>query len=216
MQEQIPHPPIVSRDAWESARAALLAEEKALTKMYDRVAAQRRRLPMVHMDKPYRFAGAEGDVTFAQMFAGQRQLIMYHFMYGPQNDVGCPVCTGFMNSLPDLSYLEQRDTRFVIVARAPYAKLAAHRTLSGIRFPFYSSYESDFNYDMKMSDERGEGQGVSVFFRIGDAVYHTYTALQRGVEGLASAQSFLDRTPYGRQLDFEDSPAGWPQHPTYG
>ena len=216
MENNIPHPPIVQRSEWDSARAALLAEEKALTKMYDRVAAQRRRLPMVKMDKPYRFTSADGAVPFAGLFAGQRQLIMYHFMYGPQNDVGCPVCTGFMNSLPDLSYLEQRDTRFVIVARAPYAKLAAHQTLSGIRFPFYSSYESDFNYDMKMSDERGEGQGISVFFRLGDDVFHTYTALQRGVEGLNSAQAFLDRTPYGRQQDFEESPAGWPQYPTYG
>ena len=129
--------------------------------MYDRVAAQRRRLPMVKMDKPYRFAGAEGDVTFAGLFAGQRQL-------------------------------------------------------SGIPFPFYSSFESDFNYDMQMSDERGEGQGISVFFRLGDAVFHTYTALQRGVEGFNSAQAFLDRTPYGRQQDFEDSPAGWPQYLTYG
>jgi predicted dithiol-disulfide oxidoreductase (DUF899 family) len=121
-----------------------------------------------------------------------------------------------MKSLPDLSYLEQRDTRFVIVARAPYAKLAVHRQLSGIPFPFYSSFESDFNYDMQMSDERGEGQGISVFFRLGDAVFHTYTALQRGVEGFNSAQAFLDRTPYGRQQDFEDSPAGWPQYLTYG
>jgi predicted dithiol-disulfide oxidoreductase (DUF899 family) len=216
MEEHIPHPPIVARPEWESARAQLLLEEKALTKMYDRVAAQRRRLPMVHMDKPYRFTGAEGDVSFAQLFAGKRQLIMYHFMYGPQNDVGCPVCTGFMLSLPDLASLEKRDSRFVIVARAPFEKLDAHRVQSGIRFPFYSSFQSDFNYDMKMSDPQGEGQGISVFFRLGDSVYHTYTALQRGVEGLSSAQSFLDRTPYGRQEDFEDSPPGWPQYPTYG
>ena len=215
-EHTIPHPPIVTMAEWETASAVLLAEEKALTRMYDRVAAQRRRLPMVLMDPAYRFYGPTGELTFAQLFNGLRQLVIYHFMYGADDSAGCPVCTGYMKSLPDLSDMERRDTRFIIVARAAFEKLEAHRVASGIRFPMYSSLGSRFNYDMGVSDERGEGQGVSVFFRLGDEVYLTYQTRQRGVEGLDASQAFLDRTPYGRQQDFEDSPAGWPQYPTYG
>lgn len=215
-EHNIPHPPIVSLAEWEQASAALLVEEKALTREYDRIAAKRRRLPMVKMNPAYRFYGPEGELTFAQLFNGLRQLVIYHFMYGPDDNAGCPVCTGYMTSLPDLSDMEKRDTRFVIVGHASYAKLAAHKQSSGIKFPMYSSLGSQFNYDMGVSDERGEGQGVSVFFRLGDEVFLTYKTRQRGVEGLDASQAFLDRTPYGRQLDFEDSPPGWPQYPTYG
>jgi predicted dithiol-disulfide oxidoreductase (DUF899 family) len=205
--EQIAHPPVADRQTWAEARHALLVAEKALTRERDRVNALRRRLPMVPVEN-YQFEGPDGALRLSDVFAGQRQLIIYHFM--------CPVCTHYMNELCDLSNLAERDTTFAIVAQAPFAKIQAHKTATGIRFPFYSSYGSQFNYDFNVSDERGEGQGVSVFFRIDDQVYHTYSTYQRGVEGLTSWDAFLDITPYGRQQDFEDSPPGWPQRPTYG
>jgi predicted dithiol-disulfide oxidoreductase (DUF899 family) len=103
------------------------------------------------------------------------------------------------------------------VAHAPIAKILDHKARAGIRFPMYSAFRNTFNYDFAMStSDGGEGQGVSVFFQRDGQVYHTYTTQQRGVEGLTSFDAFLDITPYGRQQDFEDSPAGWPQHPTYG
>lgn len=213
--EHIPHPPITDRQSWTEARQSLLAAEKALTRERDRVNALRRRLPMVPVEN-YQFEGPDGALRLSDVFAGQRQLIVYHFMFGPDWDAGCPVCTHYMNELCDLSGLATRDTTFAIVARAPIAKIMAHKAATGIRFPFYSSYGSQFNYDFNVSDERGEGQGVSVFFRMDEQVYHTYSTYQRGVEGLTSWDAFLDITPYGRQQDFEDSPPGWPQRSTYG
>lgn len=214
--ESIPHPPITARAEWEAARAELLRAEKSLTRERDRINALRRRLPMVHMTKDYVFDGPDGAMSFAEVFAGKRQLIMYHFMFGPDWEAGCPVCTAYINELGDLSSLATRDARFVVVARAPYAKIAAHKAAFDIKHPMYSSFRSTFNFDMGMSSDTGEGQGMSVFFRLDDQVYHTYTTQQRGVEGLTGVDAFLDITPYGRQQDFEDSPAGWPQRPTYG
>jgi len=212
----VAHPPIVGREEWEARRAELLVEEKAMTRALDRVNARRRRLPMVLLEKDYRFQTAAGEVPMHALFEGRRQLIMYHFMFGPNDTVGCPVCTGYMAGLGDLSRLAQRDTTFCIVGRAPIDRILAHAEATGIRFPFHSSLGSDFNFDLGVSDERGEGQGVSVFFRLGESVYLTYTTRQRGVELLSGDTAFLDITPYGRQEDFEDSPPGWPQRPTYG
>jgi predicted dithiol-disulfide oxidoreductase (DUF899 family) len=212
--EHIPHPPIANREVWTQERQALLVAEKALTRERDRVNALRRRLPMVPV-ADYLLDGPRGELRLSDVFAGQRQLIVYHFMFGPDWDAGCPVCTNYMNELCDLSNLAQRDTTFAIIARAPIAKIMSHKAATGIRFPFYSAYRSRFNYDFNVSDENGEGQGVSVFFRMNDQVYHTYSTYQRGVEGLTSWDAFLDITPYGRQQDFEDSPPGWPQRPTY-
>jgi len=215
-EDSVPHPPITTRATWEQARAELLVAEKALTRERDRINALRRRLPMVPVSAEYVFDGPDGALSFADLFAGQRQLIMYHFMYGPEWEAGCPVCTAYLNELGDLSILGTRDTRFVVVGRAPYAKIAAHKAAFGMKHPMYSSFRSTFNFDMGMSSDTGEGQGMSVFFRMGTAVYHTYTTTQRGVEGLTGVDAFLDITPYGRQQDFEDSPPGWPQRPTYG
>jgi len=215
-EENVPHPTIVGPDEWNARRAELLVAEKALTREYDRVAALRRRLPMIRLEKDYIFGTANGPVRMHELFEGRRQLIMYHFMFGPQDVVGCPVCTGYMAGLGDLSRLARRDTTFCIVGRAPIERIQEHARSTGIRFPFHSSLGSDFNFDLGVSDERGEGQGVSVFFRLGEEVYLAYTTRQRGVELLAGDTAFLDITPYGRQEDFEDSPPGWPQHPTYG
>jgi len=224
-------PRIVSQEEWREERVKLLADEKALTKEYDRVNAKRRRLPMVKLDKEYTFDGPDGKVSLKGLFEGGHQLIVYHFMFDPKWDEGCMGCTGFINALGDLSMLEERDARFVVVSRAPLPKLEAYKAKKGWTIPWYSSFESDFNYDFhvtldkskglvefnyKDTDFEGEWPGLSVFFRNGDDLYHTYSAYARGLESLTDSYRLLDVTPYGRQEDFEDSPPGWPQKPTYG
>jgi len=237
----VPHPPIASRDQWLAERKVLLTHEKELTKHRDRVNAERRRLPMVKLDKNYAFDSPNGKRSLADLFDSRRQLIVYHFMFDPEWEKGCAGCTGFVNALGDLSMLNERDTSFVLISRAPLAKLEAYKALKGWKFPWLSSFGSDFNYDFHVTlDERvapieynyrdraeleakhgpkplkGESHGLSVFFLLGDDVFHTYSTYARGAESLTDAYSLLDITPYGRQEDFEDSPAGWPQRPTYG
>lgn len=238
----IAHPPIASRQDWIAERKKLLAREKEHTDERDRVNAQRRRLPMVKIEKDYRFEGTQGKKSLEQLFDGRRQLVVYHFMFDPAWDQGCPGCTGYVDALGDLSMLEQRDTTFVLVSRAPLAKLEKYKKERGWDLPWLSSFGSDFNYDFHVTLDpkvapveynfrsakemesgkgagkhlEGEAHGLSVFFRVDDDVFHTYSAYARGVEGLTNAYSLLDMTPYGRQEDFEDSPPGWPQKPTYG
>lgn len=233
---QIAHPPIVSQAEWLDARKELLAREKELTRARDALGAARRRLPMVRVEKDYRFTGPDGEVGFPALFAGRRQLIVYHFMFDPRWDDGCATCTRFVNAFGDPKALHDRDTTLALVSRAPYPKLATWRAAQGWTIPWYSSFGGDFNYDYHatfdasiaptvhnyrpiaiLADEMpGESQALSVFFRLGDAVFHTYAAFARGVEGLTNMTQLLDVTPYGRQEDWEDSPPGWPQRPTYG
>lgn len=215
-ENEIPHPPIISRDEWLAQREALLLQEKAHTREGDRLAAARRRLPMVKLDKEYVFESPRGKRRLLDLFEGKRQLIIYHFMFGPDWEKGCPGCTGFVDAIADLSLLGERDTTFALISRAPLSKLDAWKQERGWSIPWYSSFGSEFNYDFHVSDERGEGSGLSVFFQLDDEVYHTYSTYGRGVENLVHTYPLLDVTPYGRQEDFEDSPAGWPQKPTYG
>ncbi len=239
----IPHPPIVTREEWEQERKALLAAEKALTRQLDAVNAQRRRLPMVRLEKSYEFDGPDGKVSLLDLFAGRRQLIVYHFMFDPAWDKGCSGCTGLVDSLGSLEMLEKRDTTYVLVSRAPLEKLLKYKQERGWDQTWVSSYGSTFNYDFHVTLDRqvvslqynyrkepelearkteepwfleGESHGLSVFFQMDGQVYHTYSTYARGCESLTDAYPLLDRTPYGRQEDFEDSPAGWPQRPTYG
>jgi predicted dithiol-disulfide oxidoreductase (DUF899 family) len=243
MSETIPHPEIVSRNAWLARRKALLDAEKELTRHYDRVNAERRRLPMVKLDKKYIFDGPQGKASLVDLFEGRRQLIVYHFMFDPDWDKGCPGCTGMINGLGDLSLLYKRQTNYAIVSRAPLEKLQKYKQEQGWTLPWYSSFGSEFNYDFHVTQDhtivsleynyrpheelearkaiepfisKGEAHGLSVFFRIDDDVYHTYSTYARGCEGLTDTYRLLDVTPYGRQEDFEDSPPGWPQKPTYG
>ena len=243
MTETTPaHPDVVSRDAWLAERKKLLVHEKEATKHRDRVNAERRRLPMVRIEKQYTFDGPDGPRSLLDLFDGRRQLIVYHFMFDPEWNEGCSGCTGYVDALGDLSMLAERNTSMVLISRAPLAKLEAYKEKRGWSLPWLSSYGSDFNYDFHVTldesvapveynfrgkaelesrgDEtyflKGEQHGLSVFFRLGDEVFHTYSAYARGVEGLTNAYSLLDVTPYGRQEDWEDSPAGWPQQPTYG
>lgn len=238
---RVPHPPIVTRAAWRSARMALLEEEKALTRARDRVNALRRRLPMVPVEKTYEFTAPEGRVTLLDLFEGCRQLIVYHFMFDPAWDEGCDGCTAFVDGLGRRQMLAERDTTMVLVSRAPLAKLERYRQARGWDLRWVSSHGSDFNYDFhatldaavapvelnyRDADEiealgltefaQGENHALSVFFRLDDRLFHTYSTFARGVEGITDAYSLLDTTPYGRQQDFEDSPPGWPQRPTYG
>jgi predicted dithiol-disulfide oxidoreductase (DUF899 family) len=237
----IPHPRIVSRNQWLAERNELLAHEKELTKHYDRVNAERRRLPMVKIEKDYFFEGPNGRQTLKDLFEGRPQLIVYHFMFDPTWDKGCTGCTGLVDALGDLSLLKKRDTTFVVVSRAPLAKLDAYKAQKGWSIAWFSSFGSDFNYDFHVTLDpkvapaeynyrnkvemaaavghpvlmEGEEHGLSVFFRLDDDIFHTYSAFARGTESLTDAYRLLDTTPYGRQQDFEDSPPGWPQMPTY-
>lgn len=235
------HPPVASAAEWRAQRIQLLEREKAAKHEYDRVAAARRRLPMVQITKDYVFEGPSGKRSLADLFEDRAQLIIYHFMFDPAWEKGCPGCTGYVDALGDLSMLADRRTTFALISRAPFPKLDAYRKLHKWERPWYSSFGSDFNYDFHVTlDEKvrpveynyrseeeiaaknpghkpeGEAHGLSVFFRLNDDVYHTYSAYARGVESLTDAYSLLDVTPYGRQEDWEDSPAGWPQKPTYG
>ncbi len=226
----IPHPRIVSRDQWLAERKKLLAQEKALTKQDDRVNAERRRLPMVKIEKDYVFDGPQGKQGLKDLFEGRRQLIIYHFMFDPTWDKGCSGCTGMIDALGGLSMLNDCDTTFVVVSRAPLAKLEAYKAQKGWSIAWFSSFGSDFNYDFHVTLDpkvaaveynyrdkvaiEGEEHGLSVFFRLDDDVFHTYSAYARGTESLTDAYRLLDTTPYGRQQDFEDSPSGWPQKPT--
>jgi predicted dithiol-disulfide oxidoreductase (DUF899 family) len=238
----ISHTGIVSREQWLIERKKLLAHEKELTKHYDLVNAARRRLPMVKLEKDYAFDGPHGKQNLKDLFDGRRQLIVYHFMFDPAWDKGCTGCTGFVSALGDLSLLNKQDTTFVVISRAPLAKLEAYRALKGWSIAWYSSFGSDFNYDFHVTLDpkvapaeynyrtkeemaaavghsvllEGEEHGLSVFFRMGDDVFHTYSTFARGTESLTDSYRLLDTTPYGRQQEFEDSPSGWPQKPTYG
>lgn len=238
----IAHPPIASRAQWLAERKKLLEEEKEMTKHYDRVNAKRRRLPMVKLDKGYFFEGPGGRKTLKDLFEGQRQLIVYHFMFDPAWEKGCPGCTSFVDALGDLSLLKKNDTAFAVISRAPSAKLETYKTQKGWSVWWFSSFGSDFNYDFHTTLDpditpleynyrnkeetetafghpvkmEGEAHGLSVFFQLEGYIFHTYSAYARGTESLTDAYRLLDVTPYGRQQAFEDSPEGWPQKPTYG
>ncbi len=213
------HPPIVSAAEWQSARDKLLVKEKAMTRALDALAAERRRLPMVLIDKDYAFAGPDGAVSLHDMFAGRRQLLLYHFMFAPGvtgwPSAGCDGCSFFVDNIGHLAHLNARDRSFALVSRAPLANIEAYKRRMGWDIPWFSSAGSDFNEDFGITSDRGETFGLSVFLRLGDDVYRTYFTSGRGVEALGSAWSFLDLTPDGRQEDWQDSPAGWPQTPPY-
>jgi predicted dithiol-disulfide oxidoreductase (DUF899 family) len=216
-------PPVVSRTEWQEARDALLAEEKAATRARDALAAKRRRLPMVAVEKDYVFDGRDGKVRLLDLFEGRSQLLLYHFMFGPNQEAGCNGCSMFIDQVGDLAHLHARDTSFAIVSRAPSTKIEAYRQRMGWTIPWYSSFGTDFNVDFDVGPETpqpdvyqdGETFGLSVFLRDGDSVFRTYFTTSRGVEALGSVWTFLDLTPLGRQEEWEDSPAGYPQTKPY-
>ena len=216
-------PSVVSPEEWQTALDGLRAEEKKATHARDALAAERRRLPRVPIDADYVFDGRAGKAALLDLFEGRRQLLLYHFMFGPNQDVGCDGCSMFVDQIGHLAHMHARDTSFALVSRAPIAKLEAYRTRMGWTIPWYSSFESDFNVDFGVGPERpqegvyqdGESFGLSVFIRDDADVFRTYFTTHRGVEALGSVWTFLDLTPLGRQEEWEDSPAGYPQTKPY-
>jgi predicted dithiol-disulfide oxidoreductase (DUF899 family) len=209
-------PQIVDREQWLAARQAFLAKEKAFTHQREELARERRALPWEPVDKPYMFEGPEGKLSLGDLFAGHGQLIVQHFMFGPDWDEGCPGCSFWSDNFNGIdAHLAVRDTSFVAVSRAPLAKLEAYRKRMGWTFRWVSSAGSDFNFDFGVSfaqdgqahdynygSEKFEGEekpGVSAFRRgDGGAIYHTYSTYGRGLDVLNGAYHLLDITAKGR------------------
>jgi predicted dithiol-disulfide oxidoreductase (DUF899 family) len=218
-------PTIVSRDEWTAARKRLLVKEKELTRQRDALSAERRKLPMVALEKEYVFEGPDGGGrrTLADLFGKKRQLIVYHFMFGlppDWEDEGCPACSYVMDNVAgSLIHLAQQDTAFAAISRAPLAKIAPFKKRMGWTFPWLSSFGTDFNADFGVTlDARnttynyapvseqpearpheGEREGLSVFFRDLARVFHTYSTYQRGLDPLLNTYNLLDLAPLGRQ-----------------
>ena len=223
----IEHPKLVSRDEWLGARKALLAKEKELTRYRDAVNAERRRLPMVKLEKEYVFDAPEGQRTLAKLFEGRRQLLVQHFMFGPGWEQGCPSCSFMADHTDGMNvHLAHRDVTLVAVSRAPLAEIEKFKKRMGWQFKWVSSFGSDFNHDFHVSftpEEQAKGQvyynygmqpfeseelpGISVFYK-DDAgnVFHTYSTYRRGVEVMMGTYNLLDLAPKGRQEDWEEPP----------
>ena len=205
-------PEIVSVEKWQQDREELLKSEKEATRVLDALAARRRRLPMVRFDNDrYLFDTSAGSKTLLDLFAGQRQLAVYQFMDNGPDDY-CPGCTHFTNNVADLATLADAGVSWVTVSNMPLAQIEAYKARMGWTVPFVSSHGTTF------ADDCGAVGGfmLSVFLRDGEDVYRTYCTTARGVDRLLFVNNILDLMPYGRQEDWEDSPPGWPQHPTYG
>src|SRR5215207_3015226 len=227
-------PEVVTPERWLSARKALLAKEKELTRLRDELNAERRRLPMVKIEKDYRFEGPDGEVRLVDMFEGRAQLILGHFMFHPGWEDGCPSCSAGADEVSDglMEHLAVRDTTLAYVSRAPLAKIEDYKARKGWKFPWYSSYGSDFNYDFHVTLDESvapleynyrtkaeyeamdnsffdaeqplEMPGTSYFLRDGDDVFHTYSTFARGAEQTGGSYYFLDLTALGRQEDWEE------------
>lgn len=204
-------PPVVDAEQWQAARDDLLREEKELTRALDGLAARRRRLPMVRFDASYEFEGPDGTRTLLDLFEGRRQLAVYQFMnVGP--DAFCPGCTQFTDNVAALDRLGDGGVGWATVSDMPLEQMQRYWVERGWDVPFYSSRGTSFAADC------GAGGGflLSLFLRDGAEVYRSYATTQRGVDRLLFHYNVLDLAPYGRQQDWEDSPDGWPQLPTYG
>ena len=221
-------PDVVTREQWLAARTELLAAEKEATRSRDALNTRRRQLPIDRIDKDYKFDGEQGTVPLTALFGDSRQLIIQHVMFDPAWDAGCPGCTASVDEISDgmLRHLLSRDTGFALVSRAPLAKLQKYQASKGWTIPWYSSHDSDFNYDFRVTLDRSAGQaeynyqvlpvnpgedqgpeevpGISCFLRDGDDVFHTYSTYGRGTDILGSAYSMLDLTALGRQEDWEE------------
>jgi predicted dithiol-disulfide oxidoreductase (DUF899 family) len=217
-------PEVVSREEWLTARADLLAREKAATRARDELNAQRRELPMVRVEKDYVFETADGPRTLAELFAGRRQLIVYHGMWLPESGQLCPSCSLLIDAMPHLSHLHARDTTLTVVSRGPIDELTGYWRRMGWTVPVASSHGNDFNDDYQATidpargvttynfteqdgDWAGEVPGTSVFLHEGGEVFHTYSSYARGGDQLLTMYTYLDLTPLGRQEDWE-RPAG--------
>ncbi len=224
--------PVVSHDRWIAARTELLAKEKELTRTKDEVSRLRRALPWERVDKTYVFEGPDGKQTLAELFGAKSQLFVYHFMFGPEDQEGCPSCSFWADHYDGAGlHLPHRDVSFVAVSRAPFDKIERYKRRMGWRFKWVSSANTDFNYDLGVSFspeqlERGallynvgtanpgmpDREGASVFYkdRTG-AVFHTYSCYARGIETLNGTYNMLDLLPKGRDEDPDDVQS-WVRH----
>jgi predicted dithiol-disulfide oxidoreductase (DUF899 family) len=215
---------IVTRDDWLTERRALLAAEKEFTRQRDALSSRRRDLPWVRVERPYLFDTDSGPAALPDLFDGKRQLIVYHFMFGPDWAEGCPSCSFWADNFEGIGiHLARRDTALVAVSKAPPGKLLAYRSRMRWTFPWVSSGDSGFNEDYGVSfggeggtynysqrtGNRAELPGTSVFVREGDQVYHTYSTYARGLDMLNGAYHFLDLTPLGRNEDDLPWPMAW-------
>jgi len=209
-------PPIVSPQEWNAAREELLVEEKKLTRARDALAAKRRRMPRMAVEKDYRFDGSNGPASLLDLFEGRRQLIVYRFFFEPGvagwPESGCRGCSFMADQVAHLAHLNSRDTTFAYVSRAPQADIERWKARMGWEIPWYTitdDFDADFGVD--------EWHGTNAFFRDDDdRIFRTYFVNSRGDEALGSAWSYLDITALGRQEEWEDSPEGYPQTPAYG
>jgi predicted dithiol-disulfide oxidoreductase (DUF899 family) len=213
-QPAIHTPPIVSPEAWEAARQQMLVKEKALTRARDALAAERRRMPWMAVEKAYIFEGPQGRVSLLDLFEGRRQLIVYRAFFEPGvfgwPEHACRGCSLGADQVAHLAHLNARDTTLAYTSRAPQADIGRLKARMGWRMPWYTitdSFDADFGVD--------EWHGHNVFFRDGKRVFRTYFINSRGDEAMGSTWSFLDISPFGRQEIGEDSPKGYPQTPPY-
>ncbi|OSC36864.1 DUF899 domain-containing protein [Mycobacterium decipiens] len=207
-------PPIVSAQEWAIAHQQLLVKEKELTRARDALAAMRRRMPWLAVDKEYEFGGPEGNVNLPGLFGGRRQLIVYRAFFEPGvhgwPDHACRGCSMVADHVGHLAHLHARDTTLVFASRAPQADIERLKKRMGWQIPWYTiidSFDADFGVD--------EWHGTNVFIRVGDRVFRSYFVNNRGDEALGTTWSFLDITALGRQEDWEDSPEGYPQTRPY-
>jgi predicted dithiol-disulfide oxidoreductase (DUF899 family) len=217
---------VVSHDEWAAARKEFLAEEKKFTRQRDELSRRRRELPWERVEKSYLFDGASGKESLADLFDGRSQLIVYHFMFLPEWEAGCPHCSFWADNFNDnIIHLEHHDISMVAVSRAPVSKLEAYRKRMGWSFKWLSSDDNDFNYDYGVSfrpeDQKksvynygtiapgmSDREGVSVFYKDADGqIFHTYSAYARGIDMMNTAYHYIDITPKGR--DEGDRPQYW-------
>ncbi len=221
---------VVSRDAWIEARSALLAREKEFTRLRDELSRQRRELPWERVEKSYVFDGPNGKETLSELFEGRHQLVVQHFMFGPDWEAGCKSCSFWADNFNGITeHLSQRDVTFVAVSRAPLPTLQAFAARMGWRFKWLSSLGSDFNFDYQVSfspEAVAKGEvtynyarretsmtelpGISVFFKDGHgAVFHTYSCYARGLDMMNAAYHYLDLVPKGRDEAGLAYPMAW-------
>jgi predicted dithiol-disulfide oxidoreductase (DUF899 family) len=206
--------PIVSPEEWTAARADMLVKEKELTRARDSLAAERRRMPWMAVEKDYRFEGPNGPATLLDLFEGRRQLIVYRFFYEPTvkgwPEHGCPGCSFLADQVAHLAHLNARDTTLAFVSRAPQENIEQWKARMGWEMPWYTvtdDFDADFGVD--------EWHGTNAFIRDGDKVFRTYFIDSRGDEAMGSTWAYLDITALGRQEEWEDSPEAYPQTPPY-
>jgi len=213
-EEAMNLPEVVSAQEWEAAREELLVKEKELTRARDALAAERRRMPRMAVEKEYAFEGPDGPASLLDLFDGRRQLIVYRFFFEPGvagwPDSGCPGYSFLADQVAHLAHLNARDTTLAFVSRAPQPNIERWKARMGWEIPWYTitdDFDADFGID--------EWHGTNAFIRDGDHVFRTYFVNDRGDEAMGSTWNYLDISALGRQEEWEDSPEGYPQTPPY-